>query len=235
MGRVLVVFIFTLVSLISPSPRIERILFIGNSLTLANPKLELGWEGYWGMASSQAYLDYKTQLALMIASTQGSVPQIGIIRADFHRWDTVEPELWASGQLVVDFDPDLVIIQMGDNATVSTPHEVYQEALLEIRSWAPEATFRVVGLWGGTPDDQRAAFLKRAAQEAKMPYVPIRHLHTVDNVASQYEDGAVAWHPDDSGMLAIAETIFLSLEQQTIFLPWITSSVYGTIPGPSKP
>ena len=52
----------------------DRILFLGNSLTLHGPKAEIGWAGNWGMAASGQEKDHVHLLtAAIVARTGGQL------------------------------------------------------------------------------------------------------------------------------------------------------------------
>jgi hypothetical protein len=224
-----------LIPLLTPhkEPVYQRILFIGNSLTIAHPAPELGWAWMWGMAASQADKDFIHQMQLALAAQQGNVPEIGIISADLHRWSSVTPDIMFRGQTVQEFAPDLVIVQMGEHATANTPYADYLTAYSQIVSWAPDARFIAVGIWGGPLDDVRGQNVKQVAAATGMQYVKIRDLHTPENEATQYDDRGVAWHPNDAGHYLIAERILHAL-QFALWLPLVQqeSAIGGTIPLP---
>lgn len=197
---------------VSPG-KIERVLFVGNSITFKPPVESVGWNGYWGMAATQADRDYKHQLQLMITSRQGSIPEIGTINADIHLWPNRWPKkpTLPDGRSVAEFAPDLVVAQMGDNAPLDAPYEVWLAAYSDIAAWSPAALHIAVGKWGGRPGNDQESYIYRAAMSTCMKYVQIHDLHTPEHEATQYSDRAVAWHPNDTGMMLIAERIATTL------------------------
>lgn len=68
--------------------RIDRITFIGNSITQAGNMPAYGWYGYWGVAASQADRDYAHRVQLGITAQQGTIAEIQIVNSDFHLLDT---------------------------------------------------------------------------------------------------------------------------------------------------
>lgn len=212
-------------------PRVSvyhRILFVGNSLTITHVAPVLGWEGVWGMAASQADKDYAHQIQLLLAAQQGFAPEIGIISADLHRWDTVTPEIMFRGVTVAEFNPDLVIVQMGDNAPLDLPYAGYEVAYREAASWAPGARYLAMGKWGGRLGNVQEEYIEAAAVASGMQYIRIRDLHTEDAVAAQYTNTAVAWHPNDKGHAEIANRIVDVLAG--VYLPTVGGCSGGTIP-----
>lgn len=193
------------------SPPIERILFVGNSITLARPSEPLGWHGLWGMAATQADRDYKHRLQLMLSAKQGHVPEIGMISADIHRWRLAEPVLMFDGRTVAEFAPDLVIVQMGDNASLEADYGEWLAAYEAVAGWAAGARYVALGKWGGREGNAQEDYLQQAATATGMQYIRIRDLHTVEHEATGYADRSVAWHPNDAGMQLIAERIMVAL------------------------
>jgi len=204
----------------------QRILFVGNSLTISRPAPDLGWGGLWGMAATQPDRDYAHRVQLMLTERQGAAPEIAIIGADLHRWQSASTEIARAAQRL---KPDLVIVQMGEHATADTPYADFLAAYSQIAEWTPGARHIALGLWGGPSGDVRGINIERAAGETGMQYIAIRDLHIEENTATQYTNAAVAWHPNDQGMNFIAGRIVRGLQPVT-WLPWITSSGNGTIP-----
>lgn len=188
--------------------RIDRILFIGNSLTTAKPLPDRGWNGVWGMAASQPDRDYVHRVQLEVAAEWQNVPEIAVVSADLHRWSSASLDIVAAAQKL---NPDLVIVQMGEHALTTTPYSDFLSAYSQIAELTPTAIHIAVGLWGGPVDDVRGQNVQEVAEETGMTYVHIRDLHTIENVATEYTDKDVAWHPNDRGMGLIAERILDAL------------------------
>lgn len=199
---------------------INRILFIGNSITQTQPDLALGWNGNWGAAASQADRDYVHRVQLGITARQGSIPEIRIIQtsSDLYPDDTIAT--------IKDWQPDLIIFQIGDNATGDEWLEQYHDlGQLGMQIIA-------VGTWAG---DERDSLIGQAASEAEMKYISIADLHTRENEAweqcsTEFCHAGLYWHPGDRGMALIAERILQVIYNQSTYLPLVLHDGNGTIP-----
>lgn len=218
-GLLLFVFLLALISpatspansgtLPPPPPPYQRILFVGNSITVHDVDRSIGWFWVHGMAASQADLDYVHQVQLMLTLRQGFVPEIEILSADINRFQNsadVDGRTIDMDRYVWEFAPDLVIVVMGDNAAVGAPYADWIYAYNKVIEWTPGAYHIATGLWA-TEADGREQLLMQAAAETGMVYVPIRDLHTMATEANEFAHGGVRWHPGNEGMRLIAQRI----------------------------
>lgn len=214
-------------ALLLPSPQldmIDRILFIGNSITLTMPNPEMGWFLSCGATVTQCDLDYVHRLQLGIAARQGVIPEIRIIQTggDLYPQGTLET--------VQEWQPDLIIFQIGDNAPPEPGAWLEQYAAL---SEAAEGIKIVaVGVWAN--DDPRDGYIQQAARNAGMIYARISDLHTEDTEAwsqceAEFCHAGLYWHPGNEGMTMIAGRILQALQPSTYF-PFIANGSGGTIP-----
>lgn len=208
------------------SPTSIRIAFFGNSITAHDPDPTIGWYWYHGMAATQPDQDYVHQVQLGMAAALGVVPEIEIVSGDINRhWDAsdVDGRTMDMDTTVAEFDPTIVVVAMGDNATLDTPSADWLRIYRQIVAWTPGARTRIaVGLWA-TPSDVREQIVQQVAAETGMIYVPISDLHVVgvtDGTPSNFLHGGVRWHPGNEGMRLIAQRILAVLIQKT-YLPVI--------------
>ncbi len=204
---------------IPPITQIRRILFFGNSLTMHPPYPEKSWAGYWGMAATQPDRDYVHRLQLYITGRQGVVPEIKVIRSDLPWF----PD--SAGREVTRFDPDLVVVQMGNNATGAESVDQWRADfhLIAQGAQATGAMIIVVGLWDVAEDDPREVNARLMAEELQAPFVPIRDMYSIDTSAQTdgpCPDAGVCWHPGDAGMSLIAWRIYNVLYGETIYVPF---------------
>lgn len=200
-----------------PMPPYQRILFVGNSITAHDPDLSLGWFWFHGMAASQADLDYVHQVQLGLAVRQGFVPEIEILSADVNRFQNaadVDGRTLDMDRYVWEFNPDLVIVVMGDNAALDAPYSDWLYAYNKVLEWTPNAYHIATGLWA-VEEDGREQLLMQAAAETGMVYVPIRDLHTTETEANEFAHGGVRWHPGNEGMRLIAGRILSAVPMAT--------------------
>lgn len=200
-----------------PETDFRRVMFIGNSLTIHQPSAALDWTPTWGMAATQPDRDYVHRVQLGIAARQGSIPEIAVIGADIPRPDAnLEQKIRA-------FDPDLIIIQMGNNAATSTPLADWRPIYQQIAS-ATSGQIIVVGLWATTPDDIRELYAMQMATEIAAGFVPIWDIYsgaTTGGADGIYTDPGVLWHPGDLGMQLIAERIMAAMAEHKIYIPMV--------------
>ena len=202
---------------IPPTPPFHRILFVGNSITAHDPDLSLGWPWYHGMAATQPDLDYAHQVWAMLAAQQGFVPEMEILSADINRFQNaadVDGRTLDADRYVWEFNPDLVIVVMGDNAAVGAPYADWLYAYSKVIEWTPNAYHIATGIWA-VEEDGREELLQQAVAETGMVYVPIRDLHTNETEANEFWHGGVRWHPNNLGMRRIAERILAEVPVAT--------------------
>ncbi len=199
-----------------------RIAFFGNSITAHGPSALNDWPYYHGMAATQPDLDYVHQVQLMLAARTGSVPEIEVVHADIHLFLTKDIDgTTLDGDSVQAFDPDLVIVAMGDNADPVTLPDEWLYIYQQIVAWTPHADQRIaLGLWRSL--DIRESRLQYAASETGMTYVAIHDLYmpgVTDGSGHGFTDAGVRWHPGNLGMRLIAERIMAAIAVQKIYAP----------------
>ncbi|MEZ6123575.1 MAG: SGNH/GDSL hydrolase family protein [Planctomycetaceae bacterium] len=198
----------------------ERILFLGNSITLHGPAPQIGWTGNWGMAASRQEYDYVHRLLSKVMEQTGHRPQ-SMIRniADFERTPT---EFDIPKQLAseVAFRPDLIIIAIGENAARPETDAAKQKFAQDFR--------RLVSTLGqGTsakifvrsqfwPDPVRDGLMQQVTNELGHHFVDISAEVNESCYARSeraIEHAGVAAHPGDQGMQVIAEALWRSIQK----------------------
>ncbi len=194
---------------------IHKILFLGNSITLHGPKADIGWSGNWGMAASTEDKDYVHLVTNAIARKIGTTPEIMVKNiADFERnyatYD-VDKEM----KELFDFDPDLVILAIGENV----PELGTEEARAQFKAGVMNILRAVLAkrhpmivvrscFW---PDAVKDQLLKEAGQEANTIFVDAgllgRNPLNLAGAERSFAHAGVAKHPGDTGMKALAELI----------------------------
>lgn len=194
-------------------PPTLRILFAGNSITRHRP-LRMH-QGDWGMAASAESKDYVHQTVRLYAERTGAQADFRLAQMDV-TWDHALP---AYEQAITEFEPDVVILQIGDNATYD--EDVYKASLRQIIGAAGNRRIILTGVWYNATKESWSA---EVAQEyVNVLFVPIFDLDTAVNVAdaSCVATDPICGHPGDAGMLAIAERILEALPDHWLFFPQV--------------
>ncbi len=193
----------------------QKILFVGNSITMHGPKADIDWHGNWGMAATSLDKDYVHLVTKALTAKHGLPPVIMIKNvADFER-NYVGYDIAGKFAEAADFKADLVILCIGENvAALKTPEAKakYQEqvtALLKTLKANPKAQVIVrSSFWANATKDSA---MRAACEAVGGTFVDLSVLSKDEqNYARSerpYKHAGVAHHPGDRGMTAIAEAI----------------------------
>lgn len=193
-----------------------RILFLGNSITFHAYNQQLGWTTEWGMAASAEAKDYAHLVGNEYAAYLGKTPNLRIrnIVTEFERDQAYKSWSENSADHLEDlaFAPDVVILAIGENMSAGDEDVFREHAARLMRSFAnlskhPKIVIRGSFWARDYIDDQ----LKSVAAEIDADYVDTKDLYVPANLASQFQNAAVAQHPNDAGMRAIADHILEGL------------------------
>ena len=197
----------------------NKVLFLGNSITLHGPAPAIGWLGNWGMAASTQDHDYVHLILKAIAQTAGRDPESVVTNiADFERrFEAYDLDTGLKKELA--FKADLVIVAIGENVpalTTEPARAAFQASLTKLLRRLNENSAPVLVVrscfW---PDRAKDTILEQACQEVGGVFVDARALAKDEaNFARSertFSHAGVAGHPGDKGMQAIAEAILQAL------------------------
>ena len=198
---------------------------IGNSITVHAPN-EVWWNET-GMAASETDRDFVHLVAASCGGTQGKT---AVFPLYFYAWET-EAENRSSCLAMLDpyleANPQLVTIQLGENAEDLTSFEEDFEALIRyVQAGAPDARILVIDdFW---TNEERGRMKREAAEKTGAEFIALDGIR--DNPEYQAGTGAVVYdpegnphtvenpdvasHPGDKGMQAIADRIAEALKQE---------------------
>lgn len=193
----------------------------GNSI-LRHPIMSYWW-GDWGMAASTRENDYNHRLLAMIKTDE---PTATTDAMNWAAWE-LNPSTYDKSN----FDSyltskpfDLFIIRFGENATYNSNYKQnYKDLVLYVKSKLPDNCRIIIGGQFWANSDKETA-MSQVADELGLTFVSMAGLdipanksfigdtvqgddgqsHTVDN-------SGVANHPNNNGMLAIAQRLFSAL------------------------
>ncbi len=201
---------------------VERVLFLGNSITLHSPAPDIGWTGNWGMAASAENKDYVHLLTADLAAAAGAAPQILVKNtADFERGAaTFDPGVRLKPEL--EFKADLVILALGENVPEPATEEAraafaggFARLLAALKAGGAPAIFVRSCFW---PHAVKDGIMRKAAEDAGATFVDIAPLGSdPKNAASaerKIDHAGVAGHPGDAGMRALADALLSAIKKK---------------------
>jgi len=199
----------------------ERILFVGNSITLHGPVKNSGWTGNnWGMAASAEEKDYVHLVVDAVSKLRGGKPEFRVVNiSDFER--SYEGfDIAAKLHEYTAFKADTVIVAIGENVPALKTEEgtgKFKESvgqLLKLLKGEGRSDLYVRSCFW--PNATKDAVLKEACTAAGGVFVDISLLSKdEENYARserQFASQGVAMHPGDKGMRAIADAISAAIE-----------------------
>lgn len=204
-----------------PKGEFNKILFLGNSITLHGPSKKVDWSGNWGMAASALDKDYVHLVTKALAKKDGSAPEMLVKNiAAFER----QYAAYDAKDLLketIPFQADLIVIAVGENVPTLGTEEAktqFKDGLVKVLKGVRADRNPVIIVrscfWANAAKDEA---LKKACQEVGGIYVDNSALGKDEkNFASAeraFKHAGVAHHPGDKGMQAIADAIIGAARQ----------------------
>jgi hypothetical protein len=199
----------------------DRILFLGNSITLHAPAPYIGWTSNFGMAASAEEKDYVHVLAGAIAKLSGSQPEMQVdniyeFEKDYDTYDL------AKLQKHLDFKPDIVVVAIGENVPALSSedsknkfNDSFGRLLAALKNNGQPAIYVRSCFWA---DKTKDAIMQKACAEAGCVFVDISKLGDDESNYARSErsftEAGVAAHPGDKGMKAIADALLTAITSE---------------------
>ena len=206
----------------APATKFQKVLFLGNSITLHGPAPKIGWVGNWGMAASAPEKDFVHIVTRSLAKSSGAEPETMVKNIATFERQHANYDLKTNLKEAFEFRADLVIVAIGENVPQLKSEESkaqFADSLGELlqglkASSRPTIVVRSC-FWANQAKDQ---ILKQACQDVDGIFVDIGPLGKDEsNYARSERDFAhkgVAAHPGDNGMQAIADAILNAINSQ---------------------
>lgn len=195
--------------------KINRVLFVGNSITWHVSTPELGWYGDWGMAASSREKDY---VHLVIEALREKNPATEFMFRNIAEYERLFWEFDITKfQDMRDFNADVIIMRIAENVDNNEAGKkdfgrYYEEIIKYLNVSGTSTVFCTNCFWDR---DNVNRCIRKVADNNRYEFVNIGMVVLNDkNMAkSEYENEDVGCHPSDSGMKCIADIILSSLEE----------------------
>lgn len=204
------------------SLRADRILFMGNSLTLHGPKADIGWSGHWGMYASAADRDFVHQLTSGLQARSGiklalePVPATGhggaeniiniaqILEREYRSFDA------SKIRRQLDWKADLVVLQFGENVPRGDFDPIaFEKALKALLAELKQASNPQIFITSQilSPNSPLDDIKKKACAEdpQNRTFVDISYFSGDKTLFGKLG------HPNDAGMARIAATLLAAI------------------------
>lgn len=189
--------------------KINRVVILGNSITITQPVPAIGWHGHWGMAASEQSKDYVHLLIDKFKTYNDHIEvkygSVSAFERDFISFDLEQLSEYR------DFSPDLIIIRLGENVDDSiAKREQFGNYLSKLIAYISNGRTVAVCTTGtfwslGAVNEE----LKNLADRERHIYVPLTDLSKdrLNSARGLFADEEVGAHPSDRGMQHIANRI----------------------------
>lgn len=203
--------------------RVNKVLLLGNSITLHGPAPKIGWTGNWGMAASSEEKDYVHLLINRITKEAGSKPEVKVKNiADFERRLT---DYKLSNELKdeLSFEADVIVIALGENASSLKTDEAkaqfetaFSNLFVELKQHGQPTIFVRSQFWQDTEKDR---LMQKTCEAAGGTFLDMSKLGRDETnyarAERKIEHSGVAGHPGDKGMQAIADALWKGIKTRS--------------------
>ncbi|MCH9723983.1 MAG: beta-galactosidase trimerization domain-containing protein [Planctomycetes bacterium] len=201
---------------------INKILFLGNSITLHGPAPKIGWTGNWGMAASAKEKDYVHVLMNRIVKEAGGNPRVMVKNiAQFERTLT-DYNIREQLKQELKFEADVVIIALGENASSPTTDDArtqfskaFMNLFSELKKQNSPEIFVRGQFWKNSNKDK---LLKQACEKTGGIFIDTGKIGLDESSHARaeriFKHAGVAAHPGDKGMQQLAEAFWQAIQKQ---------------------
>jgi lysophospholipase L1-like esterase len=212
--KMLAITLAVMCSGIAQAAEFQKVLFLGNSITLHGPSKKVDWTGNWGMAASALDKDYVHLVTKALVKKDGTAPEtlvnnIATFERQYAAYDAAPLKEAAA------FGADLIVVCIGENVPNLTTDEAkaqFKESVVKMLNGVRADRKPVIivrsSFWANAAKDKA---LKQACAEVGGTFVDISALCKDEkNFARSeraFKHAGVANHPGDKGMQAIADAI----------------------------
>lgn len=199
--------------------RVGKILFLGNSITLHGPAPQIGWTGNWGMAATAQDKDYVHVLVDRITKAAGGAPQLKIKNIATFERQLTDFKLRESLKEELDFQADLVIVAIGENASGLQTDEAktrfrtaFENLLAELKQHGQPTIIVRSQFWA---DAEKDRLMRETCKAADGVFVDISKIgadkSNYARAERQIDHAGVAGHPGDKGMRELADALWQAI------------------------
>jgi hypothetical protein len=194
----------------------DKVLILGNSITLHPAEPGIGWYGNWGMAASAPELDF---VSLLSEELRKDNPDLELRIEHMFPFEVFfETFDFAALQPLKDWKPDLIVVRFGENiASERVRNNNLGLALKKLIEGLDNGhNPKVIVSTTFWPNPGVNETLKTFAQTSGYPLVELTDLSAQgSNMALKlFANEAVASHPNDQGMKQIAMRLYSIIKQQ---------------------
>jgi hypothetical protein len=220
----------------------NKILFLGNSITIHPPAPDIGWNHNWGMAASSQQKDYVHLLVSSINAQTGGTLAINPTSPDFPRWYPGNPPPGGNANLMniadvlernyttwenariqqqIDAKPDIVVLQFGENmegtlneAALKSSLETLMTALKNASDPNIFVTSFILGSNAAVDAIKRQVCAEDPGHRVFVDLNGLGQDPANFARAEPYYQSAprVLGHPGDKGMTFIADKMFIAMK-----------------------
>jgi alpha-galactosidase len=182
------------------------VLVIGNSITMSNSNPDIGWNGNCGMAASSIDKDFCSQLRYLLLADYKNV---NLDRTQLAWWESnfSYDYTW---QIDLTKSYDYIVIELGENVSNYSQYKNALNKLIADFKTTNSKIILVSNAWH-KPEVDNIEF--EICQENNYQFCDISAMYSDSNYyATEYENQEVAAHPNNEGMMFMANSIYLTIK-----------------------
>lgn len=190
--------------------KFNKVLILGNSITYHAASSNLGWNANWGMAASVRDSDFVHILNRNFQSRNSKIILKAINLGQFE--SEYESYNLNSVDSLRKFNPDLLILRLGENVIASKPEfKVFSRHYTELIRFFKmnNQNIRIICVSNFWRNPLVEDIIKECAKSENVSYVSLSHLDEAKYTAwGLFNNPAVGSHPGNKGMNEIANLIW---------------------------